>query len=88
MDGVENPCCSEQYGVGFPSLGITKRLIPAHLSMLDEKECFSSFLSAKLRVVIDPLLHTSDGTTSIMKILPVPVFMKKEARGSFLNFDL
>ena len=45
MDGVENPCSSEQYGVGFPSLGITERSIPAHLSMLNEKECFSSHLS-------------------------------------------
>ena len=46
MDGVENPCSSEQYGVGFPSLGITKRLIPARLPMLDEKECYSSHLSS------------------------------------------
>jgi hypothetical protein len=44
MDGVEDPFSSEQYGVGFPSLGITEILIPAHLSMLDEKECFSSEL--------------------------------------------
>ena len=38
QDGVENPCSSVQYGVGFPSLGITEGLIPAHLTMLDEKE--------------------------------------------------
>ena len=30
--------CSAQDGVGFPSLGIAERLIPAHLSMLHEKE--------------------------------------------------
>ena len=28
--------------MGFQSLGIAERLIPAHLSMLDEKECFGS----------------------------------------------
>ena len=28
-----------------------------------EKECFSSFLPSKIRVVIDPLLPTSDGTS-------------------------
>ena len=38
-DGVENLCSSERDGVGFPSLGITERLIPADLTMLDEKEC-------------------------------------------------
>jgi hypothetical protein len=37
MDGVENLCSSEQNGVGFPSLVITKRLIPAYLSMLEEQ---------------------------------------------------
>jgi hypothetical protein len=45
MDGMENLCSSEQYGVGFPSLGIAERLIPAHLTILDEKECLSSHLS-------------------------------------------
>ena len=44
MDGVGNPCSLEQYGVGFPSLVNTKRLIPACLSMIDEKECYSSHL--------------------------------------------
>ena len=44
MDGLDNPCSSEKYGVGSPSLEITERLIQAHLSMLDEKECFSSEL--------------------------------------------
>ena len=34
-----------QDGVGFPLLGITERLIPAHLTMLEEKECYSSHLS-------------------------------------------
>jgi hypothetical protein len=43
MDGMENPCSLSQYGMGFPSLWITERLIPAHLFMLDEKECFFSF---------------------------------------------
>jgi hypothetical protein len=38
MVGVENPYTSVQDGVGFPSPGITERLIPAHLIMLDEKE--------------------------------------------------
>ena len=42
-DGVENLCSSVQYGVGFPSLGITERLIPAHLTMLDEKEYYTPF---------------------------------------------
>ena len=44
-DGVGNPCSSVQDGVGFPSLGITERLNPARLTMLDEKECDSSHLS-------------------------------------------
>jgi hypothetical protein len=38
MDGVENPCSSEQYGVENPPLVKNKTLIPALLSMLDEKE--------------------------------------------------
>ena len=46
MDGVENPCSSVRDGAGFPSLEINERLIPAHLTMLDEKECFSSHLSS------------------------------------------
>ena len=45
-DGVENPCSSERDGIGFPSLKINERLIPAHLTMLDEKECYSSHLSS------------------------------------------
>ena len=45
-DGVENPCSSVQDGVGFPSPGITERLIPAHLTMFNEKECYSSYLSS------------------------------------------
>ena len=32
----DNPCSSLRNGVGFPSLGITKRLIPSHLTMLDD----------------------------------------------------
>ena len=44
-DGVENPCSSVQDGVGFLSPGITERLIPAHLTMLYGKECYSSHLS-------------------------------------------
>ena len=43
---MENPCCSVRDGVGFPSLKINERLIPAHLTMLDEKECYSSHLSS------------------------------------------
>ena len=43
--GVENPCNSVQDGIGFPSPGITERLIPAHLTMLDEKECYSHLSS-------------------------------------------
>jgi hypothetical protein len=39
MDGVENLCSSVQDGVGFLSLEIKEILIPAHLTMLDEKEC-------------------------------------------------
>ena len=46
MDGLENLCSSVQDGVGFPSLEINEWLIPAHLTMLDEKECFSSHLSS------------------------------------------
>ena len=46
QSGVENLCCSEQDSVGIPSLKINERLIPAHLSMLDEKECYSSHLSS------------------------------------------
>ena len=46
MDGVENLCSSVRDGVGIPSLENNERLIPAHLSMLDEKECFSSNLSS------------------------------------------
>ena len=38
-------CSSVRDGVGFPSLGITERLIPAHLTMLDEKGCYSSHRS-------------------------------------------
>jgi hypothetical protein len=36
-DGVENPTSSVQEGVGFLLPGISVRLIPAHLTMLDEK---------------------------------------------------
>ena len=35
-----NPCSSLQNTAGFPLLGITERLIPAHLTMLDEEECY------------------------------------------------
>ena len=41
-----NPCSSLQNTAGFPLLGITERLIPAHLTMLDEKECYSSYLAS------------------------------------------
>ena len=41
-----NPCSSLRDGAGFPLLGITERLIPAHLTMLDEKECYSSYLNS------------------------------------------
>ena len=40
---MENLCSSVRDGVGFPSLGITERLIPAHLTMLDEKEYYTPF---------------------------------------------
>ena len=33
-------------GVGFPSLRINERLIPAYLTMLHEKECYVSHLSS------------------------------------------
>ena len=36
-DSVGNPCGSVRDGIGFPLLGIAERLIPAHLTMLDEK---------------------------------------------------
>jgi hypothetical protein len=39
MDGVETSCSSVEDGVGFLSLEINEILIPAHLAMLDEKEC-------------------------------------------------
>ena len=42
----ENPCSSVQDVVGFPSLGITESLIPAHLTILDENECYSSSLGS------------------------------------------
>ena len=37
-----------QDGIGFLLLGITEteRLIPTHLTMLDKKECCSSYLSS------------------------------------------
>ena len=43
---MENPCNSVQDSVGFPVPGITERLNPAHLTMLDEKEWYSSHLSS------------------------------------------
>ena len=36
----------------FPLPGISERLIPAHLTMLDEKECYSSHLSLGARDAI------------------------------------
>ena len=75
MDGVENPCSSEQYGVGFPSLGNTTRLIPARLSMLDEKECYSSHLSSGWHGFPTPslaqmrrVLHSAQKWWTTMKI--------------------
>ena len=47
-NGVENPCSSVQDGVVLLSLGITVRLIPAHLTMFDEKECYSSHLNISM----------------------------------------
>jgi hypothetical protein len=41
---LENPCSSVRDSEGFPYLGITERLIQAHLTMLDGKECYSSYL--------------------------------------------
>ena len=43
---MENPYSSVRDGVGFPSLEINERLIPAHLTMLDAKRMllFSSEL--------------------------------------------
>ena len=43
---MENPYSQVRDGVGFPLIGITERLIPANLTMLDEKECYSSHLSS------------------------------------------
>ena len=42
---------AQRDGVGFLSLGITERLIPVHLTMLDEKECISSHLSSGWHVI-------------------------------------
>ena len=46
MDGVENPCSSVRDIVSCLSLGVTERLIPAHLTILYEKEWYSSHLSS------------------------------------------
>ena len=42
-DCVENASGSVLDGIGFLLLGITERLIPAHLTMLDEKEYYTPF---------------------------------------------
>ena len=61
---MENLCSSERDGIGFPSLEITERLIPAHLTMLDEKECYSSHPRLGWHASQDFLRATPSGNPS------------------------